>query len=33
AADRLVDTGIDRGPRGQEKTSDHTPVWCELEDR
>ena len=32
AADRLVDTGIDRGPRGREKTSDHTPVWCELEE-
>ncbi len=32
AADRLVDTGIDRGPRGREKTSDHTPVWCQLED-
>ena len=32
AADRLVDTGIDRGPRGRDKTSDHTPVWCELEE-
>ena len=32
AADRLVDTGIDRGPRGREKTSDHTPVWCELDE-
>jgi exodeoxyribonuclease-3 len=32
AADRLVDTCIDRGPRGREKTSDHTPVWCELEE-
>ena len=32
AADRLVDTGIDRGPRGREKTSDHTPVWCVLQD-
>ena len=32
AADRLVDAGIDRGPRGREKTSDHTPVWCELGD-
>ena len=30
AADRLVDTGIDRGPRGREKPSDHTPVWCVL---
>jgi exodeoxyribonuclease-3 len=31
AADRLRDAGIDRGPRGLEGTSDHTPVWCELE--
>lgn len=31
AADRLVSVGIDREPRGWEKTSDHTPVWCELE--
>jgi exodeoxyribonuclease III len=31
AADRLVASGIDKGPRGQEKASDHTPVWCELE--
>lgn len=30
AADRLVDAGIDREPRGWEKASDHTPVWCEL---
>jgi exodeoxyribonuclease-3 len=30
AADRLVASGIDKGPRGQEKASDHTPVWCEL---
>ena len=30
AADRLVGAGIDRGPRGLEKASDHTPVWCEL---
>ncbi|MBL8697438.1 MAG: exodeoxyribonuclease III [Alphaproteobacteria bacterium] len=30
AADRLVASGIDRGPRGREKASDHTPVWCEL---
>lgn len=30
AADRLVAAGIDRGPRGREKASDHTPVWCEL---
>lgn len=30
AADRLVASGIDRGPRGKEKASDHTPVWCEI---
>ena len=32
AADRLVACEIDRGPRGGDKASDHTPVWCELED-
>ena len=32
AADRLTACEIDRGPRGKEKVSDHTPVWCELED-
>ncbi|OHC76606.1 MAG: exodeoxyribonuclease III [Rhodospirillales bacterium RIFCSPLOWO2_01_FULL_65_14] len=31
AADRLKGSGIDKKPRGKEKTSDHTPVWCELE--
>jgi exodeoxyribonuclease-3 len=31
AADRLTDSGIDRGPRGKDKPSDHTPVWCELD--
>jgi exodeoxyribonuclease-3 len=31
AADRLVASGIDKSPRGKEKPSDHTPVWCELE--
>jgi exodeoxyribonuclease-3 len=31
AADRLAASGIDRTPRGREKPSDHTPVWCELE--
>ena len=30
AADRLKAAGIDRTPRGKEKASDHTPVWCEL---
>lgn len=32
AADRLESAGIDTGPRGKEKASDHTPVWCTLED-
>ncbi|MDC0033003.1 exodeoxyribonuclease III [Alphaproteobacteria bacterium] len=32
ASDRLIDSGIDRSPRGREKPSDHTPVWCELSD-
>ena len=31
AADRLTACEIDRKPRGQEKASDHTPIWCELE--
>ena len=31
ATDRLTDCAIDRGPRGEEKASDHTPVWCDLE--
>ncbi len=30
AADRLIASGIDKGPRAKEKCSDHTPVWCEL---
>jgi exodeoxyribonuclease-3 len=30
AADRLTACQIDRKPRGQEKASDHTPIWCEL---
>ena len=30
AADRLVACAIDRGPRGLEKASDHTPVVLEL---
>jgi exodeoxyribonuclease-3 len=30
AADRLRGADIDRKPRGQEKASDHTPVWCEI---
>ncbi len=32
AADRLTASGIDRTPRGWEKASDHTPVWCELKE-
>jgi len=30
AADRLEQAGIDRGPRGQPKASDHTPAWVRL---
>ena len=30
AADILRSAGIDKEPRGKEKPSDHTPVWCEL---
>ena len=30
AADRLAATDIDRTPRGRDKASDHTPVWCEI---
>jgi exodeoxyribonuclease-3 len=30
AADRLVASDVDRKPRGLDKPSDHTPVWCEL---
>ena len=33
AADRLMACDIDKTPRGhKEKPSDHTPVWCELEE-
>ncbi|MEQ9174367.1 MAG: exodeoxyribonuclease III [Alphaproteobacteria bacterium] len=32
AADRLDGADIDRAPRGREKASDHTPVWCTLSD-
>lgn len=31
AADILKKCDIDRTPRGKEKASDHTPIWCELE--
>jgi exodeoxyribonuclease-3 len=30
AADRLVSAGVDRAPRGEDKASDHTPAWIEL---
>ena len=30
AADRLNAVGIDKTPRGWERPSDHTPVWCTL---
>ena len=30
AADRLLEAGIDKAPRGRERASDHTPVWCTL---
>ena len=32
AADRLVAAEVDKGPRGLDKPSDHTPVWVELRD-
>ena len=32
AADRLGDVEIDRTPRGKERPSDHTPVWCDIEE-
>ena len=31
AADQLVESGIDRGPRAHKDASDHAPVWCMLE--
>jgi len=30
AADQLGKVGIDSTPRGKERPSDHTPVWCEI---
>jgi exodeoxyribonuclease-3 len=30
AADRLLAADIDKAPRGKDKASDHTPVWCEV---
>jgi len=32
AADRLIAAEVDKGPRGLEKPSDHTPVWVDLRD-
>lgn len=29
-ADRVVAAAVDKTPRGWERASDHTPVWCEL---
>ena len=31
-APRLKAAGVDRSPRGWEKTSDHAPIWVELKD-
>jgi exodeoxyribonuclease-3 len=31
AADRLTECQIDREPRGRDKASDHTPIWCVLD--
>jgi exodeoxyribonuclease III len=30
AADRLEAAEIDKSPRGEDRASDHTPVWCQL---
>ncbi len=30
ATDRLLVTDIDKNPRGMERASDHTPVWCQI---
>jgi exodeoxyribonuclease-3 len=30
-ANKLKRVGVDREPRGWEKTSDHAPVWVEIE--
>lgn len=32
ATDRLLAADIDKAPRGRDKASDHTPVWCTLAD-
>ena len=31
-ADRMTAAGVDKDYRGREKSSDHTPVWVEIED-
>ena len=33
AADRLLDAGVDRWARGEEKASDHAPTWVVLSDQ
>jgi exodeoxyribonuclease-3 len=30
AADRVAGCTVDKAPRGRDKASDHTPIWCEL---
>ena len=30
AMDRIIEAGIDKTPRGNDRASDHTPVWCRL---
>jgi exodeoxyribonuclease-3 len=30
AADKVIGCDIDKSPRGKERASDHTPIWCEL---
>src|SRR5215469_5682871 len=30
AADKIVGCDIDKSPRGKDRASDHTPIWCEL---
>ncbi len=30
-ADRLTDCAVDRDPRGRDKASDHTPLWCSFD--
>ncbi len=30
AVDRVAACEIDKSPRGKERASDHTPIWCEL---